>query len=304
MEKNIDDLTLLKQDDIHTDTAADTNDLSKEDLLRAQELSEKINLTDNTEILQYGVEAQKKVSEFSENVLKRIRTKETGVVGDMLISLTTELKDFTKDNGDKKGFLRFIKKYNKLDNIKVRYNTVKVNLDKIIESLDNHRIELLRDITMLDKMYEENLGYFRNLSLYIIAGKKRLERAKQGELKALKDKADQSTNIEDSQKLKDFQDLCIRFEKKIFDLELTRNICIQMGPQIRLVQNNDIILADKIQSSIINTIPLWKNQMVLNLGIEHSKRALNAQKMVTDMTNQLLKTNADLLKTNTLETAK
>jgi uncharacterized protein YaaN involved in tellurite resistance len=153
-------------------------------------------------------------------------------------------------------------------------------------------------------MYEENLGYFRNLSLYIIAGKKRLERAKQGELKALKDKADQSTNIEDSQKLKDFQDLCIRFEKKIFDLELTRNICIQMGPQIRLVQNNDIILADKIQSSIINTIPLWKNQMVLNLGIEHSKRALNAQKMVTDMTNQLLKTNADLLKTNTLETAK
>lgn len=283
----------------------DESTLTPEEQKTVNDFAQKIDLSKSNLILQYGVGAQKKIADFSESALNNVKTKDLGEVGEMLSSVVTELKSFDVNEEESGGFLGFFKKTsNKITAMKAKYDKAEVNVNKICNVLEQHQIQLLKDVAMLDKMYELNRTYFKELSMYILAGKKRLEKARSEELPALVQKSTQSGLAEDAQAVNDFVSVCDRFEKKIHDLELTRMISIQMAPQIRLVQNNDTIMAEKIQSTIVNTIPLWKSQMVLALGVTHSGQAARAQREVTDMTNELLRKNAETLKIATIETAK
>lgn len=280
-------------------------DLSPEEKAMIEEFSEKIDLTNSNMILQYGAAAQTKISEFSEGALGKVRSRDLGEIGDSLTSLVTELKGFDIDNTEDSGFFGFFKKQsNKLSAIKAQYDKAETNVEKIISVLEKHQIQLMKDIAMLDQMYEANMHNYKELSLYILAGKKKLKKAQEEELPKLVELAKQSGLPEDAQAANDYAEFCTRFEKKLHDLELTRMVSIQMAPQIRLVQNNDTLMAEKIQSSLVNTIPLWKSQMVLALGLENSRQAMEAQRAVTDMTNDLLKKNAEALKQGTINTAK
>ncbi|MDF2514253.1 MAG: hypothetical protein K0S04_4119 [Herbinix sp.] len=284
--------------------AFDESTLTPEEKKMVDNFAEQIDLTKSSQILQYGVGAQKKIADFSESALNNVKTKDLGEIGEMLTSVVTELKGFG-DEEEEKGFLGFFKKTsNKLTALKAKYDKAEVNVNKIIEALETNQIQLLKDIAMLDKMYELNKTYFKELSMYILAGKKKLAKVLAEDLPVLAQKAAASGLPEDAQAVNDLTAICNRFEKKIHDLELTRIISIQMAPQIRLVQGNDTLMAEKIQSTIVNTIPLWKSQMVLAMGVTHSTQAARAQKEVTDMTNELLRKNAETLKLATIETAK
>ena len=278
--------------------------LTEEEKKAVEEFSHKIDIRDTNMILQYGAAAQKSVAGFSENALNSVRTKDLGTVGEELSRLVVELKGFGAKE-EKKGLAGLFKKAgNRLESMKAEYSKVEANVDKIAQSLENHQITLLKDVAMFDQMYELNLKYYKELTMYILAGKKRLEEVRGGELEELRKKAEQTGLAEDAQAYNDLVNLCNRFEKKIHDLELTRVVSVQMGPQTRLLQNNDTLMIEKIQSSLVNTIPLWKSQMVLALGMEHSRQATSAQSAVTEMTNELLKKNAEALKMGTIATAK
>lgn len=278
--------------------------LTPEEQATVDAFAEKIDITNSQQVLQYGAACQKKIGDFSEAALSKVATKDLGEVGDMITDLVGELKSFNATE-EGKGFLGFFKKKGaQLDQLKTRYAKAETNVENIQSMLEGHQVQLLKDIAMLDKMYDLNMAYFKELSMYILAGKKKLESVRANELQAAYDKAKASGLPEDAQAARDLADQCERFEKKLYDLELTRNISIQMGPQIRLIQNNDTMMAEKIQSTIVNTIPLWKNQMVLALGLAHSQQAMQAERAVTDMTNELLKKNAETLKMGTIETAR
>lgn len=279
-------------------------ELTPEERRMVDSFAEQINLTDSNMVLRYGAGAQKKIADFSEAALDNVKTKDLGEIGQMLSDVVTELKGFEIEAEDK-GFFGFFKKSsNKLDSMKAKYGKAESNINQICKVLENHQIQLLKDIALLDKMYDLNTTYFKELSMYILAGKKKLNQVQREDLPRLMDKAQKSGLPEDAQAANDLASLCNRFEKKIHDLELTRMISIQMAPQIRLVQNNDTLMSEKIQSTVVNTIPLWKSQMVLAIGINHSEQAARAQREVTDMTNELLRKNAEVLKTATIETAK
>ncbi len=278
-------------------------DLSPEELKAIDEFAEKIDITNTNMVLQYGSAAQKKLADFSDTALNNVRTKDLGATGEMLSNLILQLKGFDATN--EKGLKGLFKKTtNSIAALKARYDKAEANVDKITEMLEDHQITLLKDIAVLDQMYEKNLINYKELTMYILAGKKKLQQARQETLQELIEKAKQSNDPEDSQKANDYAAMCDRFEKKLHDLQLTRIVAIQMSPQIRLVQNNDSMMAEKIQTTIANTIPLWKSQMVLALGMAHSQQALKAEHEVNEMTNQLLKKNAEALKTGTIETAK
>lgn len=281
----------------------DESTLTPDERRIVDDFANQIDLNNSTVILQYGAGAQKKIADFSETALSSVRSKDLGEVGELLSGVVYELKKF--DEEEEKGFLGFFKKSsNKIEAMKSKYDKAEVNINKICDVLESHQIQLLKDTAMLDKMYDLNKNYFKELSMYILAGKKKLEKVKAEELPKLMEKANTSGLPEDAQAVNDFVSLCDRFDKKIHDLELTRMVSIQMAPQIRLVQSNDTIMSEKIQSTLVNTIPLWKSQMVLALGINHSTQAAQAQREVTDMTNELLKKNAAVLKMATIETAK
>lgn len=278
--------------------------LAPEEQKAIDEFVEKVNVEDTTQILQYGASAQTKISKFSDSVLENVKTKNAGEVGDLLSSLVVEIKDFdTSVGGEKpKGiFGIFHSAKNSVEKLLAKYQKIEVNVDKIEKELETHKLQMLKDITIFDTMYEKNLEYFKEISLYIIAGEKKLEELKTITLPELKKIAEESQDQTDIQKVNDMTNMINRFEKKIYDLKTTRIISIQMAPQIRLIQNNDSELVEKIQSSLINTIPLWKNQIVIALGINNAKNALGAQKAVTDMTNDMLKKNSELLKQGTIE---
>ena len=282
----------------------DESKLSPEERALINGWVEKIDLNNSGMIMAYGTGAQNKIAKFSDSALENIRTKDLGEMGDLLANVVVQLKGFD-DEEEEKGFLGFFKKKaNKVNTLKAKYDEAEVNVDKIVEALNKHQIQLLKDVGMLDQMYEENKNYFKELSMYIIAGKKKIAKVKEEELPALITKASETGLPEDAQAANDLASLLDRFEKKIHDLELTRMVSIQMAPQIRLIQNNDTIMAEKIQSTIVNTIPLWKSQMVLALGVAHSNQAAKAQTAVTDLTNELLRQNAATLKMATVETAK
>ena len=277
--------------------------LTEQEKAQVDAFAKQIDITNSTAILQYGAGAQKKMADFSEKALENVRTKDMGEVGNMIAGLVTELQSF--DGDDDKGILGFFKKNaNKVGNMKARYDKAEVNVEKISKALEDHQVQLIKDIAMLDKMYELNLTYFKELTMYILAGKKRLKEVREGELAELVAKAEKTGLAEDAQAAKDLDEMCERFEKKLYDLELTRAVALQTAPQIRLVQDSDEVMVEKIQSTLVNTIPLWKNQMVIALGVEHSNQAAKAQQAVTELTNNLLKKNADTLKTATIETAK
>ena len=280
----------------------DDSMLTEDEKRQVNEFSKKIDITDSNIVLQYGSAAQKSVSSFSESALGKVRTKDLGAVGQDLTELVVELRGFGEE--EKKGFGFFRKTRSKLEVMKAQYSKVEANVEKITQNLENHQITLMKDIAMFDQMYELNLKYYKELTMYIVAGKKRLAQVRSGELEQLRKKAEESGKAEDAQAYNDMVQMCERFEKKIHDLELTRIISVQMGPQIRLLQNNDTLMVEKIQSSLVNTIPLWKSQMVLALGLEHSRQATAAQAAVTETTNELLKKNADMLKMGTIATAR
>ena len=263
-----------------------------------------IDITNSQMVLQYGASSQKKIADFSESALGNVRTKDLGEIGNELTAVVNELKSI-EDGDEEKGFLGLFKKGgNKIANMKAKYAKAEVNVDKICKVLEGHQIQLLKDAAMLDQMYQLNLTYYKELSMYILAGKEKIQQVKEQELPELIKRAEESGLPEDTQKAKDLAELCNRFEKKIYDLELTRTISMQMAPQIRLIQSNDTAMSEKIQSTLVNTIPLWKSQMVIAMGMQHAESALNAQKAVTDMTNELLRSNAERLKVGTIETAK
>ena len=277
--------------------------LSPEEQQQVDAFSEKIDLHDSAIILQYGAACQKKVAAFSDTVLEGVRTKDLGETGEMIANLVTELKGFSAEE-EKSGFLGFFKRSgSRIARLKARYDKAETNIDRIVEELEGHQNQLLTDIIMLDKMYEANLTYFKELTMYILAGKKKLDRECKETLPAMRERARLSGQTHDAQAANDYAAMCDRFEKKLYDLELTRTISIQMAPQIRLIQNNDTLMSEKIQSTINNTIPLWKNQMVLALSMAHSKEAMEAQREVSDMTNELLRKNAEALRTGTAEIA-
>ena len=279
--------------------------LSEAEKKVVDEFSEKIDLRDSGIVLQYGSAAQKKVSEFADSALEGVKTKDLGEVGNMISSLVTELKGFSVESTEKKGlFGKIKKKANDFTQLKAKYDSAEANVDKITGALEGHQNTLQKDIVMLDKMYDSNLEYFKELTMYIIAGKKKLAKEQSTTLVELRKKAETTGLAEDAQAANDFAALCDRFDKKLYDLELTRTISMQMAPQIRLVQNSDTLMVEKIQSTINNTIPLWKNQMVLALGVAHSQQAMQAQKEVNDLTNELIKKNAETLKTGSIEIAK
>lgn len=283
--------------------ALDDSILTEEERRTVDAFAKQIDLTNSTLVLQYGAGTQKKMADFSESALENVRSKDLGEVGDLLSGVVKELKNF--DEEEEKGFLGIFKKAsNKIENMKAKYAKAEANVNEIVKVLEKHQVQLMKDTALLDKMYELNLTYFKELSMYILAGKKKLQEVRSGELMELTAKAQASGLPEDAQAAKDLDSMCNRFEKKIHDLELTRMISIQTAPQIRLVQNNDTLMVEKIQSTIVNTIPLWKSQMVLALGVEHSTQAAAAQREVTDMTNELLRKNAEKLKMATIETAK
>lgn len=296
--------TVAEETELVADSAFNENNLTAEEKKLVEDFSQKIDLHNSQAILQYGAGTQKKMADFSENALKNVRTKDMGEVGDMLSGLVVELKSFEITEEDKGILGLFKKSANKVTGLKAKYDKTETNVNNVCQALEKHQVTLMKDIALLDKMYDANLSYFKELSMYIIAGKQKLEEVRNGELAEAKAKAQASNLPEDAQAAKDIEAMCDRFEKKLHDLELTRMISIQTAPQIRLVQNNDTMMAEKIQSTLVNTIPLWKSQMVLALGIEHSNQAAKAQREVTDVTNELLKKNADLLKTASVETAK
>ncbi len=283
----------------------DESMLSEAERKMVDEFSQKIDVTDSNMVLQYGAAAQKNIASFSESALNNVKTKDLGEVGEALSSLVVELKNFGQEEEKKGGIFGFFqKKKNELEALKASYSKAEANVDKIVKVLENHQVVLMKDIAMFDQMYDLNTKYYKELTMYIIAGKKRLEYLRAHDLEDLKKKAQQTGAQEDAQAYNDFANLCTRFEKKLHDLELTRMISVQMGPQTRLLQNNDTQMLEKIQSSLVNTIPLWKSQMVLALGLEHGRQATAAQTAVTNMTNELLKKNADMLKMGTIETAR
>lgn len=282
----------------------DESALTAEERKMVDDFAAKISLSDSNLVLQYGSGAQKKIADFSENTLNNVRTKDLGQIGEMLTGVVTELKGFEDDESEK-GFLGLFKKSsNKISTMRAKYAKAEANIDQICKALESHQIQLLKDIAMLDKMYELNKVYFKELSMYIIAGRKKLRQVEETELVDLTAHAKQSGLPEDAQAANDLAALCNRFDKKLHDLELTRMISIQMAPQIRLVQGSDTLMSEKIQSTLVNTIPLWKSQMVLALGVAHSEQASRAQREVTDMTNELLRKNAETLKMATVSTAK
>lgn len=282
----------------------DDSVLSEEERKIVDDFARQIDIRNSAAILQYGAGTQKKMADFSEDALEKVRTKDLGEIGDLLENVVTELKNFDAEE-ERKGIMGFFKKgANKLEAMKNKYSKAEANVNKIVETLEKHQIQLMKDAAIMDKMYALNLNYFKELSMYILAGKKKLEEIRSTELPQLMNKAQTSGLPEDAQAAKDLDSLCERFEKKIHDLELTRMIAVQTAPQIRLVQGNDTLMAEKIQSTIVNTIPLWKSQMVIALGVAHSTEAAKAQREVTDMTNALLQKNAQTLKMATVEAAK
>ena len=279
--------------------------LSPEEQKMVNDFAEKIDITNSQMVLQYGAASQKKLSDFSETALSRVKTKDMGETGELITNLISELQGFDAATEQPKGIFGFFKKTsNSIEQLKTRYDSADKNVERIKAQLEDHQVTLMKDITMLDKMYELNLVYFKELTMYILAGKKKLEQVRNTDLKAAQEKAQRTQLPEDAQAARDLADLCDRFEKKLYDLELTRNVSIQMGPQIRLIQSNDTMMAEKIQTTIVNTIPLWKNQMVLALGIAHSQQAMQAERAVTDATNELLRKNAATLKQGTIDIAK
>ncbi len=280
------------------------NALTEAEQKAVKEFAQKIDLTDATQVLQYGAAAQKNIADFSETALGSVRTKDMGEVGDMVSNLVVELRNFDATE-EKKGFLGLFKKAgNSVEALKAKYSKAEDNVDKIVEQLEKHQVTLLKDIAVMEQMYDKNLEYYKQLTMYILAGQEKLKQERETTLVSLQHKAQQSGLAEDAQAANDFANQCERFEKKLHDLELTRVISLQMAPQIRMLQNNDTLMTEKIQTSIMNTIPLWKSQMVLALGIHNSQKAMEAQRKVSDMTNELLKKNADMLKMATVETAK
>ena len=287
-----------KQDPVMDDAI-----LTPEEKQTVMQFAQQIDLTNSQMILQYGAGTQKKMADFSENALENVRTKDMGEIGELLTGVVKELKDF--DEEEEKGFLGFFKRSgNKVNAMKAKYAKAETNINQIVKVLDSHQVQLLKDVALLDKMYELNLTYFKELTMYILAGKQKLNEVRTTKLAEMIRRAQTTGAAEDAQAARDLESMCSRFEKKIHDLELTRQISIQTAPQIRLVQSNDTTMVEKIQSTIVNTIPLWKSQMVLALGVEHSAQAAQAQREVTDMTNELLKKNAEKLKMATLETAR
>ena len=278
--------------------------LTPEEKEQVEAFVKQIDLSNTSGILNYGVGTQKKLADFSQKAIDNVRTKDMGEVGSMLSGLVNELKEFDVSE-DEKGFTAFFKrKANKVEALKTKYAKVEANVQTVSDELEKHQVQLLKDADLMDKMYELNLSYFHELTMYIAAGKKKLEEVRGGELAELQKKAEQSGLPEDAQKAKDLAEQCDRFEKKIYDLELTRTVAMQTAPEIRMVQNSDTVMAEKIQSTIVNTIPLWKNQMVIAIGLEHANQAARAEREVNDMTNQLLQKNAAALKTATVETAR
>ncbi len=281
----------------------DENVLTPEERHTVEQFAEKIDLTNSQMILQYGAGTQKKMADFSESALENVKTKDLGEVGELLTGVVKELRSF--DEEEEKGFLGIFKKpSNKINAMKAKYSKAETNINHICKVLESHQVQLLKDVALLDKMYELNLTYFKELTMYIMAGKKKLHEIQTGQLPALFQKAQTSGLAEDAQAARDLDSMCNRFEKKLHDLELTRQVSLQTAPQIRMVQSNDTLMVEKIQSTIVNTIPLWKSQMVLALGVEHSAQAAAAQREVTDMTNELLKKNAAKLKMATIDAAK
>lgn len=278
--------------------------LTEQEIATARDFAQKIDVSNTTHVVQYGYAAQQKIADFSESALSNVRTKDMGEVGGMISNLVVELKGFSATDEPKGIFGLFRKAGRSIEQLKTRFSTVERNVDNITDMLEQHKITLLKDITLLDKMFDMNLAYYKELTMYILAGRMKLEEVLATELPRLQEIARQSGKPEDAQAANSFADMCNRFDKKLHDLNLTRTISIQMGPQIRLVQNTNSTMVEKIQSSIVNTIPLWKNQMVLALGMAHSKAAIEAQRAVTDITNDLLRKNAETLKTNTVAAAK
>lgn len=276
--------------------------LSPEEQQMVDSFANKIDITDSALVLNYGAQSQAKLSEFTESALSSVRTKDLGAAGEMITSLIGELKGF--DEEENKGFLGLFKRRSpKLEAMKAKYDDAEKSVNSIVIKLEEHQVGLSKDVATLDDMYDRNLAYFKELTMYVLAGKKKLEMERNVTLAELTARAKQSGLPEDAQKARDFSDMCMRFEKKIYDLELTRNISLQMAPQIRLIQNNDTMMIEKIQTTIMNTIPLWKNQMVIALGLAHTQQAIDAERSVTDMTNRLLKQNADALHTATVAAA-
>lgn len=285
--------------------AQNMQNFTEEEQKMIDEFSKQIDILDTKLVFSYGAAAQQNISQFSDAALKNVQTKELDEVGDMIANLVVELKGFDADEEESKGLFGFFKRQsNNVASMKARYDKAEVNVNKICEGLEKHQIQLLRDIALLDKLYDQNLTYFKELSMYIAAGKKRLESFRAEELKAAYDKAKASGLPEDAQAAKDMSDKADRFEKKLYDLELTRNISLQMAPQIRLIQSSNQLMAEKIQTSLVNTIPLWKSQMVLALGVAHTQEAMEAQRSVTNLTNELLRKNAEKLHMATVETAR
>ena len=277
--------------------------LTPEEQKMVNDFAAKIDIENTNQILQYGAGTQKKMADFSDTALENVKTQDLGEIGELISNVVGELKDFdVQEEG--KFFGLFRKQTSKIENLKNKYDKAQANVEKITDSLQQHQVRLMKDSAMLDKMYEQNLNYFKELTMYILAGKKKLELVRSTELRDLQNKAQMTGKAEDAQAAKDLEDLCNRFEKKLYDLELTRMVSIQTAPQIRMIQNSDSVMAEKIQSTLVNTIPLWKNQMIIALGVHHSTEAAKAQRQVSDMTNELLKKNAENLKMATIETAK
>ena len=294
---------MLQKAEASPEAGPDLSVLSPAEQKAVLDFAKQIDLNDSNQVLQYGVAAQKNIADFSETALNKVKTKDMGEIGDMVSSLLVELKTF--DEPEKKGFAGLFKKANtNVEIMKAKYGKAEENVDRIAGELEKHKLTLMKDVAVMDQMYDKNLEYFKQLTMYILAGQKKLTEARATTLVQLRDKAAQTGLPEDAQAANDFENKCIRFEKKLHDLELTRVISLQTAPQIRMIQNNDQLMMEKIQTTIMNTIPLWKNQMVLSLGIQDSARAMQAQRMVTDMTNQLLQKNADMLKMATVETAR
>ena len=299
-EDKVDDMKIIEE----KKEIVEEIELTEEEKKMVDQFVDKIEISNSNSILQYGVGAQKKISDFSQAALNEVRTKDLGEIGDILSRVVFQLKNF-EDGEEKKGVFGFFKKgKDKVTQMKINYENAENNIDEMCNILEHHQVQLLKDIAMLDRMYDINRTYFKELYMYILAGKKKLKKLEKEDIPKLQERAKETNNPQDAQELKDFVDLCNRFEKKLHDLELTKMISLQMAPQIRLIQNNDSLMAEKIQSTLINTIPLWKNQMVLSLGVAHATEAAKVQRQVTDMTNELLSKNADILKTSSIETAK
>ena len=299
-EDKVDDMKIIEE----KKETVEEIELTEEEKKMVDQFVDKIEISNSNSILQYGVGAQKKISDFSQAALNEVRTKDLGEIGDILSRVVFQLKNF-EDGEEKKGVFLFFKKgKDKVTQMKINYENAENNIDEMCNILEHHQVQLLKDIAMLDRMYDINRTYFKELYMYILAGKKKLKKLEKEDIPKLQERAKETNNPQDAQELKDFVDLCNRFEKKLHDLELTKMISLQMAPQIRLIQNNDSLMAEKIQSTLINTIPLWKNQMVLSLGVAHATEAAKVQRQVTDMTNELLSKNADILKTSSIETAK